>query len=322
MGFVVVIAREIRLVGRNQRQALGIGKVDQAGLGAALLVDAVALQFDVEAVAEQAREAIASHSRERRLVRTDRQRDRPVRTAGQRDQIFGIVVQPVELDMRRLVDRRFQERPRVQPHQAAIAALARRQQHDSRRRRSQRVARVRILIAEIDGEFAADDRLDAVARHLVGEFQRPEHVVGIGQRQRRLAVGLRQFAQLGDLDRALQQRIGRMNVEMNESGTGHGRLTGSLHRGGERSSAADARRLAATMVMPWPCGVHAERAPRARHPAFPQPAGFGGPPSASELGNQLRPDRDHPDKQRNRRQRRGFFHKHPQHVRLLRCKNI
>jgi hypothetical protein len=73
----------------------------------------------------------------------------------------------------------------------------------------------------------ADNRLDAIARHLVGEFQRPEHVVGIGQRQRRLAVGLCQFAELGDLDRALQQRIRRMNVEMNESGTGHGRLTGS-----------------------------------------------------------------------------------------------
>src|SRR6476646_402071 len=30
------------------------------------------------------------------------------------------------------------------------------------------------------------------------------------------------------------------------------------------------------MVMPWPCGVHAERAPFARHPAFPQPAGLAG----------------------------------------------
>ena len=125
-----------------------------------------------------------------------RQRDRAFRAAGQRDQILGVAFQPFELDVRRLMDRRFQERPRVQPHQAAIAALARRQQHDSRRRRGQRVARVGILVAEIDREFAADDRLDAVAGHLVGEFQRPEHVVGVGQRQRRLAVGLGQFAEL------------------------------------------------------------------------------------------------------------------------------
>ena len=94
------------------------------------------------------------------------------------------------------MDRRFQERPRVQPHQAAIAALARRQQHDPRRRRGQRIARIGVLVAEIDRELAADDRLDAVARHLVGEFQRPEHVVGVGQRQRRLAVGLGEFAEL------------------------------------------------------------------------------------------------------------------------------
>src|SRR5206468_565159 len=46
-------------------------------------------------------------------------------------------------------------------------------------------------------------------------------VVGIGQRQRRLAVRFGEFAELGDLDRTLQQRIGRMNVEMNESGAGH-----------------------------------------------------------------------------------------------------
>ena len=50
--FVIVIRREIRLVGRDQRQSLGIGEIDQAGLDAALLVDAVALQFDIEAIAE------------------------------------------------------------------------------------------------------------------------------------------------------------------------------------------------------------------------------------------------------------------------------
>jgi len=39
------------------------------------------------------------------------------------------------------------------------------------------------MVAEIDRKLAADDRLDAVARHLVGELQAPEHVVGVGQRQ-------------------------------------------------------------------------------------------------------------------------------------------
>ncbi len=120
------------------------------------------------------------------------------------------------------MDRRLQERPRVQPHQAAIAALTRRQKHDPRRPRRRRIARVGVLVAEIDRELAADDRLDAVTGHLVGKFQRPEHVVGVGQRQRRLAVCLGQLGELLNLDRPLQQRIGRMGVEMNKSGIGHG----------------------------------------------------------------------------------------------------
>ena len=224
------------------------------------------------------------------------------------------------------MDRRFQERPRVQPHQAAIAALARRQQHDPRRRRGQRIARVGVLVAEIDRELAADDRLDAIAGQLVGEFQRPEHVVGVGQRQRRLAVRLGEFRQLLDLDRSLQQRIGGMDVEMDKSGTGltcrrlggHG-WAQSLGLRGRQAALREPTR--ASMVMPAPRGVHAEPAIVARRPAFPQ----GGRPAcrsepmcgaASELRHQLRPDRDHPDKQHNRSQCCRLFHECLQHTRL------
>ncbi len=74
------------------------------------------------------------------------------------------------------------------------------------------------LIAEIDAERAADDRLDAGAGHLLGEFQRTEHVVGVGQRQRRLAVLFGKLRQPRDRQRALEQRIGRMDVQMDEAG--------------------------------------------------------------------------------------------------------
>ena len=221
MRFVVIGGGKIRLVGRDQRQALGIGEIDQTAFDAALLVEAMALQFDIEPVAEQARQPLAANARERGLIGIDRQRDRSVRTAGQRDQVLGFALKPVELDVRGLMNRRFQERARVELHQAAIAALARRKQHDARGRRRVRIARIRVLVAEIHREFAADDRLDAIARHLVGEFQRTEHVVGVGQRQCRLAVCLGEFAELRDLDRALQQRIGGMDMKMDESGIGH-----------------------------------------------------------------------------------------------------
>jgi hypothetical protein len=78
------------------------------------------------------------------------------------------------------------------------------------------------------------------------------------------------------------------------------------------------------MVMPWAQAVHAEGANPARSPAFPQgaqapvaPARPGNPTLRLELGNQLRPDRDHPNEQRNRRQRRSLFHEYLQHTRLL-----
>ena len=56
------------------------------------------------------------------------------------------------------------------------------------------IARIALLVAEIDRKAAADDRLDAGACHLFGEFQRTEHVVGVGERERRLPVGLGESA--------------------------------------------------------------------------------------------------------------------------------
>ena len=75
------------------------------------------------------------------------------------------------------------------------------------------------------------------------------------------------------------------------------------------------------MVVPWAQGVHVERGICLRCPAFPQAASQAADPRApsliSELGNELRPDRDHPDKQRDRRQRGCFLDENLQHARLL-----
>ena len=64
-----------------------------------------------------------------------------------------------------------------------------------------------VAVAKINGERAADDRLNAVTRELLGEFQRPEHVVRVGERQCGLMVGLRQFGEPRNGERAFQQRI-------------------------------------------------------------------------------------------------------------------
>ena len=54
MRLVVGAVGEIRLVGRDQRDAFAVSEIDQHRLGHALVRRAVALQFDIEPVAEQA----------------------------------------------------------------------------------------------------------------------------------------------------------------------------------------------------------------------------------------------------------------------------
>jgi hypothetical protein len=68
MGFVVVGGGEERLVGRDQRQPFVVSEINQRALGAALDVEAVALQFDIEPVAEQLRQPLATQLSQRLLV--------------------------------------------------------------------------------------------------------------------------------------------------------------------------------------------------------------------------------------------------------------
>ena len=100
---------------------------------------------------------------------------------------------------------------------------------------------------------------------------------------------------------------------------------------GLRERCQPRRPTRASMVMPRARCVHAERAIDARRPGFPQPLSLflspvlraapchpgRAPGVASELGNQLRPDGDHPNEKCDRRQRRSLFHEYLQHAYLL-----
>ena len=308
---VILGAGEMRLVGRDQRQTLVVSEIDQPAFGAALGLGAMTLQFDIQPIAERLLQPLAALRGERRIGQ-HRQRDRPVRPAGQRDHAVGFAGEPFELDVRHLIDRRLQERPGVQPHQAAIALLARCQQHDPRRRRQGAMARVRILVAEVDAEFEADDRLNAIARQLVGEFQTAEHVVGVGQGQRRLPVGLRQLGQLGDFHRAFQQRIGRVDVQMDESGVAHRRGGSSDKRAGWDEWFAEPVAVTATdseaqwwAPSPFTASIGGDLIPAMPKRSQRCPR--------SGLRQHLSPHRHHADEQCNRRQRRSFLDEDLQH---------
>ena len=217
MRLIVVARGEIRLVCRHQRQGVRVSKLDQRRLGHPFRRHAMTLQLDVKAIAEQALQFLAARLRERALAGADGAIERPVRSAAERDQPARLVGKPRELDVRLLGLLGVEIGARAKPHQAAVAVLARGKEHDAGKPLPGRRP-TNILIAEIDPECAADDRLNAGARHLLGEFQRAEHVVGVGQRQRRLAVFLGKLRQARDGQRALEQRIRRMNVQVHEAG--------------------------------------------------------------------------------------------------------
>ena len=209
---------EVRLVGGDQRKLVVVGEIDQHRLGHAFGAGAVALQLDIKPVAEQAHQRIEARGGEMALAGGDGLVERTAGAAGERDDAAGLALEPFELEPWRLVRRRIEEGARGQPHQAAIAGLGGGEQHDARAFGS-RIgggARPVIAVAEIDRQRAADDRLDAGGGELLGEFERAEHVVGVGERERRLLVGFRQLGQARDGERAFQQRIGRVHVQMHE----------------------------------------------------------------------------------------------------------
>src|SRR5262249_58980748 len=105
--------------------------------------------------------------------------ERPAWAARERDQAFGLTRKRGELDVRRLVRGRTEERARIEPHQAAVAALARCKEDEARPHRGRAASARGLLIAEIDRKRAADDGLNAAARELFGKFQPTEHVAAL-----------------------------------------------------------------------------------------------------------------------------------------------
>ncbi len=150
----------------------------------------MALQLDVEPVAEHLLEAVEPRLGERRLAVAQRAVDGPVGTAGERDEPIGVRGDDIRRGVRRLDVGGIEMRAADELHQVGVAGLVHRQQRDVAvarlaHGRHAALGRVVAAILEIDGERHADDRLDAGVGQLVGEFERAEEVVGVGQPQRR-----------------------------------------------------------------------------------------------------------------------------------------
>src|SRR5271156_3728246 len=78
-----------------------VGQIDQRWLDRGFAVEAMALELDIEAVAEQPLQPPQPREREIGHVQAERAVDRPGRAAGQRDQTLAIA-QRIEFHMRLL----------------------------------------------------------------------------------------------------------------------------------------------------------------------------------------------------------------------------
>ncbi len=159
---VVGAGREIRFVGRDQGQAVAVGKVDQQGLGRVLGVESVALQLDIELVVEDSRQALEARFGKVDHVGAKRTVERAAWAAGQRDQSAG-ADKGVERDVRLIALFRIEPQAGDQPHQVFVARFGLGEQHD-RRASDAELGKARgrgRRVAEVDQDLRADNRLHA-----------------------------------------------------------------------------------------------------------------------------------------------------------------
>ena len=220
---VVVGLGEVDLVGRNDRQRAAVGKLEQRRLRLDLVLEAMTLDLDVEPVAENSLQRLQALEGDLVLALAQRFADRPVGSARQRDQALAVRFEALDLDVRCLILARIEKCAGGELHEVLPAAVvAGEQRQRAAQLRARRVGPGALQsiglrpVAEIDLQRAAHDRLDAGLRQLVGEFERTEQVVGVGQPYRGKALRHRQLGELRDGDGAFQERVGRMHLEVHE----------------------------------------------------------------------------------------------------------
>ncbi len=227
--FVVIARSEERFVGCDQRDTARVGEFNENVFSRSFRGHAVALQFYVEPIAEQALQLVAACDSERALTGDDRNVERTVGAARERDQSIRRALEPGKLDMGAFMLLGLEISARRQPHEAPVTVLAGGQQDKVRPPFPGHTVAV-LLIAEVDAQRAADNRLNTRARHFLGKLERAEHVIGIGESERRLAVLFGELGQPRNGQRAFEQGVGRMHVQMHEARLFCGSPIGSRHR--------------------------------------------------------------------------------------------
>ncbi len=220
MGIVVVLLGEIGFVGGNQRQIEPIGKIDQARLNGVFQRTVVTLDLDIQLVAEH-----TMQYRQPRLglgieARCEIGVDCPLRAPGQTQKAQRVIDQPIDMDGR-MAARALLISPRDKFGEVGKPAGIGGDQDDRAFAEIDPVGWLVRIGAEVDGQFTPDDRLNALARGLFGKLQRAEEIVGVGNTDGGLSVRFGHVQNCAERQCSLKQGECRMDVEMDETGTGH-----------------------------------------------------------------------------------------------------
>ncbi len=224
MRLVHVGLGEIDIVGGDQRQVHRIGHLDMAAfgrlfrLGILTALAGMALQLDIEPVGKGRGKPQHQRLGLRDLPGLQEPPDGAVRAAGEADEAVGMRLELLGRDMRQSPVAAHVEAG-VELHQMRIARLVLREKNDGRGRAGA-VAGLHGVV--IDRDLAADNRLHPRACRQNREFQRGEHVVGVGDGDGGHRHLVAKPDKLLHRHRPFEKRVLGVNAKMDESGSaGH-----------------------------------------------------------------------------------------------------
>jgi len=219
MGLEIIRGGKERLVGGNQRHLALIGKRNHPGF-IRTVKSTLALQFDIEPVAKHRLEAVKPASCPLRMPLAHGLINRPAGRTCQGNQSLRALFKPRQRDMRPVAAVAVEISLADQRHQPVVAGGGGGEQDDMRRL-LQMIAvgpAFSVLnVFHVDIELAADQRLNSRFHGLDRKFQCAKQIVGVADGKRRLIIGHRPLDQGLDRQRALKQRIGRMNPQMHKT---------------------------------------------------------------------------------------------------------
>ncbi len=215
----VLPAAEVGVVAGDQGQAHVARGGREDAVEHALLLEAVVLELDVErAGLERVAEASQLGAPRVLALVEDALREHPAHAAGEADQALLVLLDEVEGDARRELARGLDMAAGDDADEVPVAGLAGGEEDQVVHGLVAAGAALGVTGAARHVDLAAEDGLDALLLARLVELDGAEHVAVVGERHRSHAERLRPGDEVLDLERTVEQRVLRMDVEMDELG--------------------------------------------------------------------------------------------------------